>query len=80
MSPETTARRVLEHQGLTADLDLIAQRGDEVHPVSSAERLAQHLPNARLEVFDEHELLWGHRARVREVVGEFFDPPADDIR
>jgi len=59
---------------------ILAQRGDEVHPVSSAERLAQHLPNARLEVFDEHGLLWGHRARVRKVVGEFFDDPADDIR
>lgn len=69
---------------LLSSLDLpvlvLAQRGDEVHPVSSAERLAQHLPNARLQVFDENGLLWGHRARVREVVGEFFNAPAVDIR
>ena len=59
-----------------ASLDLpvlvLAQRGDPVHPVSSAERLAAHLPDAHLEVFDENGLLWGHRARVRQVIARFF--------
>lgn len=56
---------------LTLPVLVLAQEGDEVHPVESARRLCEHLPNARLEVFDEHGLLWGHRARVRRVVGEF---------
>lgn len=59
-------------QSLTLPVLVLAQEGDAVHPVSSARRLVEHLPNARLEVFDENGLLWGHRAEVRRVVGEFF--------
>lgn len=59
---------------------LLAQRGDPVHPVSSAERLAAYLPNARLEVFDENGLLWGHRARVREAIGQFFGADGGALR
>ncbi|CAM2992753.1 MULTISPECIES: alpha/beta fold hydrolase [Dermacoccus] len=56
---------------LTLPVLVLAQEGDTVHPVSSAERLVEYLPNARLEVFDENGLLWGHRSRVRQVVGAF---------
>lgn len=52
---------------------ILAQQGDDVHPVASAERLAQALPNAQLEVFDASGLLWGHRTQVRQVVGSFFN-------
>ena len=34
-------------------------------------RPSEMKPNARLEVFDENGLLWGHRSRVRQVVGAF---------
>lgn len=57
---------------LTLPVLVLAQKGDPIHPVSTAERLVEHLPNAQLEVFDENGLLWGHRARVREVIGAFF--------
>lgn len=52
---------------------VLAQEGDTVHPVDSARRLVEHLPNARLTVFDENGLLWGHRAEVRRMIGEFFN-------
>jgi pimeloyl-ACP methyl ester carboxylesterase len=58
-----------------ADIDIpvlvIAQRGDEVHPVEVAERIVEALPNAALRVFDEAGALWGHRAESRALLRGF---------
>lgn len=64
---------IADLRALTLPVLVLAQEGDAVHPVSSARRLVEHLPNARLEVFDEDGLLWGHRTEVRRIVGKFFD-------
>jgi pimeloyl-ACP methyl ester carboxylesterase len=50
---------------------VIAQRGDEIHPVSAAERLADLLPDARLEVLEPGGVLWRDRDRLRDLVAGF---------
>ena len=47
---------------------VIAQAGDELHPVPVAERLARLLPNARLEVLPPGGVLWRDRNRLRDLV------------
>ena len=47
--------------------------GDEVHPVSWAERLAGLLPGAELEVWDRPAVLWNNRAALRDRVSEFLN-------
>jgi 3-oxoadipate enol-lactonase len=47
--------------------------GDEIHPVSSAERIAALLPEADLEVFDRPAVLWSNRAALRDRVSEFLN-------
>ena len=50
---------------------ILAQEGDAVHPVAAAQRLAQAIPSAHLEVFDEHGLLFAHRDAVRTLISSF---------
>ena len=50
---------------------ILAQHGDEVHPMSAARRLADYLPHADLQEFEPGGLLFAHRARVRELVTSF---------
>ena len=47
--------------------------GDEVHPVSVAERLAGLLPNARLQVYDRPAVLWTNRRELRDRVSTFLN-------
>jgi pimeloyl-ACP methyl ester carboxylesterase len=47
---------------------VIAQAGDDLHPVAVAERLAALLPNARLEVLPAGGVLWRDRNRLRDLV------------
>lgn len=54
---------------------ILGQRGDDVHQVEVARELAQLLPNATYEEFDDRGLLFAHRDRVREqLVGFISDP------
>jgi 3-oxoadipate enol-lactonase len=47
---------------------VIAQQGDEAHPVQVAERLAGAIGNARLHIFDAGGALWTHRRELRALV------------
>lgn len=47
--------------------------GDEVHPVGWAERLAELLPGAELEVFDRPAVLWNNRRELRERISAFLN-------
>ncbi|MEU4559902.1 alpha/beta hydrolase [Actinoplanes sp. NPDC023936] len=47
--------------------------GDEVHPASWAERLAELLPDAELEVFDRPAVLWNHRRELRDRISAFLN-------
>ncbi|MFC6562969.1 alpha/beta fold hydrolase [Actinoplanes utahensis] len=47
--------------------------GDEVHPVSWAERIAALLPEAELEVYDRPAVLWNNRTALRERISEFLN-------
>ncbi|MGH3354385.1 MAG: alpha/beta fold hydrolase [Nocardioidaceae bacterium] len=55
---------------------VIGQRGDDAHPASTAEELADALPNSRLAMFDAGGVLWTHRRELRSLIGGFLN--ADD--
>lgn len=61
---------------VTAPVLVVAQDGDEAHPMQVAEELAEALPAARLARFDAGGILWTHRRELRELIGGFLD--ADD--
>jgi pimeloyl-ACP methyl ester carboxylesterase len=79
----TALRELPEQVPLTAGLSplsavrvpalVVAQRGDPLHPVAVAERLAGALPDARLEVLEPGGVLWRDRSRLRDVVAGFLD-------
>ena len=50
---------------------VIAQDGDEAHPVAAAEALTAAVPGATLKVFGPGGLLVRHRAAVRELLVDF---------
>ncbi|MGB3763845.1 MAG: alpha/beta fold hydrolase [Ornithinimicrobium sp.] len=50
---------------------ILAAEGDPIHPVDAADRLAGLLPHADLEVLPEGGIMWAHRDRVRQRVGDF---------
>jgi pimeloyl-ACP methyl ester carboxylesterase len=52
---------------------VITQRGDPLHPVAVAERLAGTLPNSRLEVLVPGGVLWRDRGRLRDLVAGFLN-------
>nr|WP_306204037.1 alpha/beta hydrolase [Actinoplanes sp. RD1] len=54
---------------------VIGCRGDEVHPVGWAERLAALLPGADLEVYDRPAVLWTHRRELRARISAFLNRP-----
>lgn len=51
-----------------ADVLVLAQEGDPVHPARVARELAAALPRARLHVFARPGVLWHARAQFRELV------------
>lgn len=53
---------------VTADVLLLAQEGDPLHPAQVARELAALLPRARLVVFEQPGVLFRERARLRELV------------
>lgn len=52
---------------------VVGQEGDDAHPAEVARELAELLPEARLEVFDEAGLVWAHRAELRGLVSGFLN-------
>ncbi len=56
---------------VTADVLLLAQEGDPLHPAQVARDLAAVLPRARLVVFDRPGAVVRERARLRSLVAEF---------
>lgn len=48
-------------------------RGDELHPVAWAERLAGLLPKAALHVYDDPAVIWHNRRDLRERISSFFN-------
>lgn len=50
---------------------VLACRGDDLHPVEVAERLAAALPSSTLHVYDEPGVLWTRRADLRSRISEF---------
>ena len=58
--------------GVSAEVLVLAQRDDSVHPVESAEHLASALPNARLVVSDV-PWVWGGRSELRDTVSGFLN-------
>jgi len=68
-----TDREVL--RAVTTPALVIGQEGDDVHPADVARDLAAELPNAELEILPPGGVLWGHRARVRELVSTFLADP-----
>jgi pimeloyl-ACP methyl ester carboxylesterase len=53
---------------VTADVLVLAQEGDPVHPAQVARQLAAALPRAALTVFPEPGVLWRSRAELRALV------------
>lgn len=58
---------------VTAPALIIGCRGDEIHPVSVAERLGEALPRSVLHVYDEPGVFWTHRSDLRERVSAFLN-------
>ena len=58
-----------------AEVLVLAQEGDELHPAQLARELVGVLPRARLVVFDRPGAVFRERARLREEVVGFLDGP-----
>jgi pimeloyl-ACP methyl ester carboxylesterase len=58
-------------RAVTVPALVLACRGDGLHPVPVAERLAALLPNATLHVYDEPDVLWTARADLRRRISGF---------
>jgi pimeloyl-ACP methyl ester carboxylesterase len=59
-------------QSVSARVLVLAQRGDDVHPLASAEQLAAAIPGAQLEVSDV-PWIWGARSALRQAVSGFLN-------
>ena len=55
-----------------AEVLVLAQRGDDAHPVSAGQELVHCLPRAELVVSDE-PWIWGARQELREKLVSFFN-------
>lgn len=61
---------------VSAEVLLLAQEGDPLHPAQVARDLAAVLPRARLVVFDQPGVVFRERARLRAEISAFLDGPA----
>ena len=59
---------------VTASVLVLAQRGDDVHPLSAAQELREAIPGAHLEVSDV-PWIWGRRSELRSTVSGFLNAP-----
>jgi 3-oxoadipate enol-lactonase len=53
---------------VTADVLVLGQEGDPIHPAQVARELAALLPRVRLEVFAQPGVAFRERARLRELI------------
>jgi len=60
---------------VTAQVLVLAQEGDDLHPAQLSRELAGVLPHARLVVFDRPGAVFRERARLRDEVVGFLDGP-----
>lgn len=63
---------------VAAPVLVLAQPGDDAHPVAVAEELAGALPRARLHVLPAGGILWTHRAQVRAQISGFLNAALDE--
>lgn len=61
---------------VSAEVLLLAQEGDPLHPAQVARDLAAVLPRARLVVFDAPGVVFRERARLRAEIGAFLNADA----
>jgi pimeloyl-ACP methyl ester carboxylesterase len=71
--PPVVHRSVLER--VAAQVLVVAERDDPVHPLAVGEALVAAIPGARLEVFG-HGALWNERPRLRGVISAFLAGPS----
>lgn len=64
--PPVRSRHLLA--AVSADVLVLAQEGDPLHPAQVARELAGVLPRARLVVFDRPGVLFRERARLRDLI------------
>lgn len=60
-------------RAVTADALVVGCHGDEVHPASVAEELADVLPKAELHLYDKPHVMWNERADVRTRIADFLN-------
>ena len=58
---------------VSAEVLVLAQEGDPLHPAQVARDLAAALPKARLVVFDRPGVVFRERARLRALISEFLN-------
>jgi pimeloyl-ACP methyl ester carboxylesterase len=58
---------------VSADVLVLAQEGDPLHPAQVARDLAAVLPKARLVVFDRPGVVFRERARLRSLIRDFLN-------
>ena len=68
---QTPVRDRTQLAAVTAEVLVIAQEGDDLHPASVARQLVDVLPRARLVVFDRPGAVFRERARLREEIVGF---------
>ncbi len=62
-----------ELAAITCPVLVVGQEGDAAHPAATARELAELLPAAEVEVYDDRGLLWSHRAAVRRRISTFLN-------
>lgn len=56
---------------VSAPVLVLAQEGDDTHPVAVAHELVELFPSATMHVADAGGLMWEHRRRTRKLIREF---------
>lgn len=73
LAEQTPLRDTTALAAVTAPALVIANAGDDLHPVEVAERLAAALPQATLHVYDRPGVLWSERADLRDRIAGFLN-------
>ncbi|WP_433648874.1 alpha/beta fold hydrolase [Micromonospora zamorensis] len=73
LAEQTPLRDTTALAAVTAPALVIANAGDDLHPVEVAERLAAALPQTTLHVYDRPGILWSERADLRDRIAGFLN-------